>query len=147
MKKRFLYFIVLLIAGSFQFSCSEDDGSPGIIGETGRGGSTARFAIAQNTLYTVDNSSLRVFSLATPSKPVYLKTEHLGRNIETIFPRGENLFIGSQEGVFIYSIQNPQQPNFLSTFRHIQACDPVVANDNHAFVTLRSFDNFCGRND
>jgi hypothetical protein len=40
--------------------------------------------------------------------------------------------------MFIYDISNPQQPKPEGMFTHATACDPVVADDNYAFVTLRS---------
>ena len=50
------------------------------------------------------------------------------------------LFIGSRSGMFIYSIeQNPETPVFISKALHVTACDPVVANSTHAFVTLHSY--------
>jgi hypothetical protein len=36
------------------------------------------------------------------------------------------------------SVANGQQPDYLSSYDHIVACDPVVAQDTLAFVTLRS---------
>ena len=38
----------------------------------------------------------------------------------------------------------PESPNLLADFQHIRSCDPVVANDNYAFVTLR-IDAACTR--
>ncbi len=51
--------------------------------------------------------------------------------------------IGSQNGMFIYSLENPEFPARLSSVEHFTACDPVIANDTHAFVTLHS-ETFCG---
>ena len=39
--------------------------------------------------------------------------------------------------MFIYSLANPENPVFLSEAIHVRSCDPVVANDSIAFVTLR----------
>lgn len=47
--------------------------------------------------------------------------------------------------MFIYSIENPENPVLLSQAQHFTACDPVVANATHAFVTLHS-GTFCGNN-
>jgi hypothetical protein len=58
--------------------------------------------------------------------------------IETIYPFKNKLFIGSQSGMFIYSLNNPDKPVEEGQFNHVRACDPVIADDNYAYVTLRS---------
>jgi hypothetical protein len=57
-------------------------------------------------------------------------------NIETIYPFKDKLFIGSNAGMFIYDIANPASPRSLGQFAHARACDPVIADDNNAYVTL-----------
>ncbi len=37
-----------------------------------------------------------------------------------------------------YSVENPENPVQLSSVSHFTACDPVVANSTHTFVTLHS---------
>jgi hypothetical protein len=59
-------------------------------------------------------------------------------SVETIFPFRDKLFIGSQNGMFIYNINNPDKPVSIGQFSHVQSCDPVIADDNFAYVTLRS---------
>jgi hypothetical protein len=109
----------------------------------GTGGSMARFTLADNYLYTVDAASLRLFNISNLTNPVEEKTIPISWNIETIFPYEQMLFIGSQTGMYIYSIQDPSQPEFISQFRHAQACDPVVVDGDYAYVTLRG-GNLCG---
>jgi hypothetical protein len=112
----------------------------------GIGGSMARFTIVGDYLYTIDDYLLHVFNIITPENPVAGEEINLGWGIETIFPFKNNLFIGSQSGMFIYNIDTPELPEFRSNVSHINTCDPVVANDEYAFVTLRSEDanNWCG---
>lgn len=104
----------------------------------GQGGSMARFTLLNNHLYTVDHNQLRVFDVNEPKDPAFLKEIELGWGIETIFPFQDKLFIGSMTGMFIYDASNPASPVQMSRYDHITACDPVVANETHAFVTLRS---------
>lgn len=104
----------------------------------GIGGSMARFTIAQDILYTVGSYNLNVFDISVLTDPVKGNAIQIGWNIETIFPFKNNLFIGSQNGMYIYDITEPKAPKYLSTFAHVSSCDPVVANEEVAFVTLRS---------
>lgn len=111
-------------------------------GGTGVGGSSARFTIVNNYLYAVDNNSLLSYSFADGQAPTFESSNNLGWGIETIFPYQDNLFIGSNSGMHIFSISNPSNPSKLSTFQHARACDPVVVEGNLAYVTLRD-GNFC----
>ena len=105
---------------------------------TGQAGSMARFALYDNYLYTVSQSSLQLFDIKSLEKPIKGKTINMGWGIETIFPYKDKLFIGSTTGMFIYDNKNPEAPTQLSVFQHAMSCDPVVVNDNRAYVTLRS---------
>lgn len=104
----------------------------------GMGGSMARFAIVNQTLYTVGTYDMRVFNITTPNNPAYVNMKNIGMNIETIFPFKTKLFIGSSNGMYIYDVSTPTNPVQQGTFTHVRSCDPVVADDNHAYVTLRS---------
>ncbi|CAA9291797.1 MAG: hypothetical protein AVDCRST_MAG56-4649 [uncultured Cytophagales bacterium] len=104
----------------------------------GIGGSMARFTISQNHLYTIDETTMRVYDLALPADPAPGSAVNVGWGIETIFPYKDKLFIGSRTGMFIFDAANPAQPTQLSTFSHLQSCDPVVVDDQYAYVTLRS---------
>lgn len=110
----------------------------------GVGGSMARFTLLNDYLYTVTESSLNVFNITTADNPVFANAINAGWSIETIYPFKNNLFIGSQSGVFIFNTANPAQPEKLSTFAHITNCDPVIADDNFAYATLRAGTNCNG---
>jgi len=104
----------------------------------GQGGSMARFTLMNGHLYAVDDYSLRIFDVNVASNPSYLDHMDLGWGIETIFPFQNKLFIGSSTGMHIYDASIPSEPQPMSVYQHITACDPVVVNETHAFVTLRS---------
>ncbi|NEU07364.1 hypothetical protein GZH53_03470 [Flavihumibacter sp. R14] len=108
----------------------------------GTGGSTARFTLMNNNLYTVSQHQLKLFNVSQADNPRYSSTVDLGGGIETIFPYDNKLFIGSTTGMHIYDATVPSAPVKLSTYRHVTSCDPVVVQDKYAYVTLRS-DNFC----
>ncbi len=101
------------------------------------GGSMASFAVVNDYLYAVDRHSLKTVSLKNVNDPVLISDMFAGFDIETIYPLGDKLFLGSMGGLFIYDISNPVTPQAMGTFQHARACDPVVADGNYAFVTLR----------
>jgi hypothetical protein len=104
----------------------------------GVGGSMARFTIMNNRLYTVTNSDLDVFNVTNPVDPVHTSKINVGWNIETVYPFKDKLFIGSQSGMYIYNVSNPDAPAAAGEFQHVRTCDPVIADDDYAFVTLSS---------
>ena len=132
--KRILPF--LIIAGLF-FTCELDmEVSPDT---TGKGGSMARFTILGDYLYVVDNENLKVFSIANPASPEYVKTVPIGFEIETIFPFKNRLFVGSKSAVYFFSVTDPANPVQVSEAIEptiVRRCDPVVAKDTVAFATL-----------
>lgn len=104
---------------------------------TGIAGSMARFALINNYLYTVGNAELKTVDITSPQNPVVTnKVNFYNGNIETIYPFKDKLFIGSTTNMFIYSVANPVSPVQLGIFTHARVCDPVIAEDKYAFVTL-----------
>jgi hypothetical protein len=114
------------------------DGSKGNPSQTGKGGSMARFTIYDKYLYSVDMTSLQLFDISTPRDPKVWSKVQIGWEIETIFPFKDKLFIGSTTGMFIYDVADAANPKQLGQFSHARGCDPVVANDKYAYVTLRT---------
>ena len=104
----------------------------------GKAGSMARFALYQNYLYTVSTSEMMVFDVSTPTLPLETNKLNLGWGVETIWPYKDKLFLGTNTGMQIFDNKNPALPKHLSTFSHVRSCDPVVADDKYAYVTLRT---------
>lgn len=111
--------------------------------DTGQGGSLARFKIVEDFLYAVDSHNINVFNISDLDNPVDLEDVYAGFDIETIFNRGDHLFLGSMRGMYIYDISSPATPTYVSEFEHGTACDPVVVDGDYAYVTLRG-GNGCG---
>ncbi|MGZ5222211.1 MAG: LVIVD repeat-containing protein, partial [Chitinophagaceae bacterium] len=130
----FLSFSALNDGGNF----SSGGGPSASASPYGMGGSMARFAITNSRLYTVGNADLDVFDISQPENPVNTANKYIGTNIETVYPFRDKLFIGSMNGMYIYNISNPDQPTQEGLFTHARTCDPVIADQNYAFVTLRS---------
>lgn len=104
----------------------------------GMGGSMARFALHNNRMYTVSYDDLKIFNTSNAALPSYIGKVDPGQgDIETIYPYQDKLFIGSQTGMFIYSVANPDNPVKLGSSSHVRSCDPVIAENNYAYVTLK----------
>lgn len=114
----------------------------------GTGGSMAKFTLVNDWLYAVNNPNLDAINISSPEDPQLIKQVQVGFQIETIYPFKDKLFIGANNGVFMYDIQNnPGDPTPVGEFTHVRACDPVIADEKYAWVTLsdgtpcQGFDN------
>lgn len=131
--------ILIIVCTIFLFTSCEkanDAATPSNSNSTGKGGSLARFTIVGNYLYAVDDFSLNVYDIQDPATTKIVNTVQLRFGVETIYPYKDKLFIGSRDGMYIYSIAAPASPSLLGEARHTRSCDPVVANDSIAFVSL-----------
>ncbi len=130
----------LLLALALLSQCADfDTASPDAASTTGVGGSLTRFTIVGNFLYTVDASNLRTFDISKPDAPELRHSIKIDRNdVETIFPLNNWLFLGTQSGMLIYQLSANGNPSFVSSYQHVVSCDPVVANTEFAYVTLRA---------
>ena len=129
--------ILILFVAIFFITCSKDGASGETSGGTGTGGSLARFTIASNHLYLADYRTIEVYDISNPQNPVRKNPVSISFPVETIYPYQDKLFIGSTNGMFIYSIKNPSSPVLIGQATHVRSCDPVVAQNNMAYVTLR----------
>lgn len=112
--------------------------APGTGSGPGVGGSLARFTLSGDHLYMLDGGHLQTVNVTDDANPVAVRKDYIAWDIETIFPHKENLFIGTSSGMHILDISSPEAPAMISTYQHIQSCDPVVVDDKYAYVTLRS---------
>lgn len=110
----------------------------------GLNGSTSRFGLYQSYLYVIGIGRMHIFDLAG-AQPVRIGADiALEGMAETIFTYKDCLFMGTPAGMLIYSLQNPLAPEYCSTVRHIYGCDPVVVENDRAYVTVHS-GNACGQ--
>ena len=110
----------------------------------GINGSMSRFSIHKSYLYTVMNHTMSIIDLSagTPTKPV--DDIPVDWSVETIFYYKDHMFLGTPTGMSIYSVENPLAPERMSTTWHINGCDPVVVENDIAYVTIHS-GNSCGQ--
>jgi len=127
------------------FSLSADAASNGAqqTSPAGIGGSMARFGLVGNHLLAVDNSSYYNFDLTNAANPSLELKIGMSWGIETMFLSGSNMFLGTQNGMLIYNVADVNAPVYVSNFWHATGCDPVVVQNNRAYVTIRG-GNACG---
>jgi len=125
----------MTLDGGFASSNSSSGGSTGTT--YGVGGSMARFGLYENMLYVVDQYSLYTFKLNSASNATLLNTSGIGWNVETIFITDDHMFLGTQNGLIVMSLEVPERPSQVGSYSHITSCDPVVIKGDLAFVTLR----------
>lgn len=138
----FIFFLALLVIACENNTFTNNDPAQN---EAGTGGSMARFTIAKDHLYIVDQNSLKSFDISDENNPQYKDSTFLGFDIETIFPYHDNLFIGTRSGMHIYDITSPSSPEERSITDHFYSCDPVVTDGDYAYVTLNSVNVGCGQ--
>ena len=144
--KKFNYYLIVSVIPLVITACamSEKSDVGGNSGDvSGKGGSLARFTISGSYLYTVDQSSLHTISLADAEHPQKVGSKELGIYSETIYPYQNTLLLGTETGMFVYDLSNPASPQQVTYFQHIRSCDPVVAQDNYAYVTLNTGNQRC----
>lgn len=147
MKQKAITFSLLLFIMAYACSMGEKGGNDMGASGIGQGGSMAGFTIIGNHLYTIGGTNhLKVADISNPASPVFKKVFSPGFGIETIFPRGKYLFLGSQTGMYIYDATNAEDPRKLSFYQHIYSCDPVVADERFAYFTMNSVWGNCGQN-
>lgn len=124
------------------FAAADLSGGSGasFISGPGKAGSTSRFAIYNDYLYTLQSNRLDVYRIS--DQTTFLSEHFVQGNAETLFPKGDKLFIGTRNGMLIYDLSSPANPSFISNYSHINNCDPVVIEGNRAYVTLYT-DNSC----
>lgn len=110
---------------------------------TGISGSLSRFTIVNNILFCLDGNTLKTFDITNEENPSPLSTITLNTIPETIFSYENYVLLGTPSGMLIYTAA--QTPLYLSTYEHVVSCDPVVADNGYAYVTLRAI-NQCSQN-
>lgn len=100
-------------------------------------GTVNRIAYLNEYLYVIGKSKLTIYEDGEDFTQVY--DSYFGANMETIYPLGDRLFVGTNNSVDIYNISDPANPEYESGFWHATSCDPVFPIDeNTAYATLRT---------
>ncbi len=119
-------------------------GAPAAANSTGVAGSMAKMVLVNDYLYALaERHSLGIVSTVDAASPVQESTMPAGFDLETIYPFGNQLFLGSEEGMYMYDISEPAHPAADGIFTHGRACDPVVSDGDYAYITLHA-GTYCG---
>lgn len=114
----------------------------------GKSGSMSRFAVLDDHMYVVSPREIKIFNVVnceSPNAVNAIRYNQGGGDAEMITTLNDLLLVGASSGMSIYQATDPTNPTFLSNFSHVQACDPVVAQGEVAYVTLRNgSDQPCG---
>ena len=121
-----------------------ESSNKGVSQSTGVNGSMSRFTLYKDNLYAVINHQMVIFDLKTNQTPTKVLENFWIGNVETIFSYKDKMFLGMPTGMAIYSVEDPVKPVYCSTVSHVWGCDPVVVDNDLAYVTVRS-GNFCGQ--
>jgi hypothetical protein len=111
---------------------------------TGINGSMSRFSLYNDYMYVVLNGQMFVYDLSGENPSKIDNNLYIG-NVETIFNYKDKMFLGMPTGMAIYSVENPAEPTYCSSIQHVYGCDPVVVENDLAYVTVHS-GNLCGQN-
>ena len=101
-------------------------------------GSVNRIAYAAGHVFVVGTSKITVFQ--DNGSLELLSSNHIGWQMETAFPLGEHLFVGTRNSMEVFDISTPGSPSWAASFWHATSCDPVYPVGSVAYVTLRTGD-------
>lgn len=134
--------LFILILSTLLVSCG-DESSDTYYSTTnsvdGQGGSRARFTISGDQLFTLNNQDLLVFDISRANDPLATTKVSAPVNAETLFAYKDYLYIGTENGVLIYNKPSDNTGmNQVGSFTHAQSCDPVVVQNDIAYLTTRT---------
>jgi hypothetical protein len=130
---------LLLSSTLFIAGCNENGtgSSASEGGVTGTGGSTARMTISGDYLYAIAGANVQLLDISVPAAPAPWTQVQIDWDIQTLFPYGDYLLVGAADGMHILDNSDPASPMHVGDFQHARAVDPVVAQNDVAYVTLK----------
>jgi hypothetical protein len=105
----------------------------------GTAGSMARFMLNGEFLYLIAHPwMLKTVDIESAGTMNIVDSVEVPRTMETLFRLENMMFVGTTTGMLIYDVTDAGKPRQISSYDHITACDPVVADGEYAYVTLRT---------
>jgi hypothetical protein len=115
----------------------EDGGSR----QVSTAGSMTRFLPINQFLYTISFNELVLFELTSSHQPQRWGKLDTETWAETLFRLNDILYVGSTNGMLMYDVTDAGNPSYINRIEHFRSCDPVVADEAYAYVTLRGGTN------
>jgi hypothetical protein len=103
----------------------------------GIGGSMSRFGQYDKYFFVLTQNLLRTFQVKTDGSLTRKDSVYVNWGMETMFILNKTMFLGSQSSMSIYDLSYLPRVVYLSEFTHFKSCDPVIADDKFAYVTLK----------
>lgn len=110
-------------------------------------GSYANMLTVNSRLYALTSESISTFDVTDGANPRLINKQDVGFAIESIYHVDGVLFIGSREALHIYTIDaagipvRESQTQYAAFADDVVPCDPVVAKNDFAYVTLSTTEN------
>lgn len=106
---------------------------------SGQMGTVNRITEHMGYIYAISSSKIHIFNNnGVLNKSTEVETFN---SLQTIYPKGDYLFIGTQTSMDIYDVRSPETPIETASHWHTTACDPVLPHgDDVAYVTVRTGD-------
>ncbi len=138
---------LLLLFSLFLFSHCGDEGLSGS-NTSGINGSYSQMVVNGDFLYGINSNQLTTLNIADKNDVLNVDTQILDYDIESIFINSNTMFVGSASRMYIFELEEEtgipvplsQQEYNFSFFEEEVICtsDPIVANQNFAYVTLQT---------
>lgn len=134
----------LFVCALFLFSCNEVveyDATQ----DSAISGKYNTMKVIGDFIYAVTDAELVTIDISDPENPNEIDRQELGETIENLYETENVLFIGSEFDMHIFTINENGIPELQSSTQHIEwggtqigVCDPVVAQEDIAYVTISS---------
>ena len=98
-------------------------------------GTLNRIAFSNNNLFIIGNDDIHSF-IDNGTQFSKGTRKVIGEELETIYVHKNHLFVGTTSEMII--LTNSVSPTVVSRYEHQVTCDPVLPNDDVAYLTLRS---------
>jgi hypothetical protein len=137
--KRLMMGLFALVLGATSVGCASAPARVLGAAPTVKAGSLARFIEHEGYLYALSERELLIYDVKTSERPSKVRTVPVNADAETLFPYGHLLFVGTRQGMLVYELaEDPTTPKLIGQASHVVSCDPVVVENDIAYVTLRS---------
>ena len=118
-----------------------DSEDGGVVPQISTAGSMTRFLPIDKYLYTINANELTLFQIDSDNQPRPWIKKNTETQAETLFQLNDMLFVGAVNGMLIYDVSDASDPEYINRIEHMRSCDPVVADADYAYVTLRGGTN------